>query len=191
MAAKRVNPGDQRLAFERVALPYLDALYGAALRLVHNRADANDLVQETVLRAYRSFHQFAIGTNCRAWLLTILYNNFRDHYRQNGREQPSVSGEIEQELEARMLLAEPLSRNPEEMLSDRMLGRQIANALKSLPEEFREALLLVDVQELNYQEVAEILEVPLGTVRSRISRARALMRTALIKLDCVRGKTGS
>jgi len=191
MAVKAANPGDKRLTFERVALPHLDAVYTAALRLIRDRDDANDLVQETILRAYRSFHQFTAGTNCRAWLFTILYNNFRDQYRQKNREHPCCSSEIEQELEAHILRDYAPSGNPEELLSDRMLGRRIASVLQELPEEFREAVILVDVQELNYQEVAQVLGIPLGTVKSRVSRGRALMRTALIKLDCVRGKTGS
>jgi RNA polymerase sigma-70 factor (ECF subfamily) len=191
MGVKAAKPGDKRLLFEQVALPHLDAVYSAALRLTHNRDDANDLVQETILRSFRFFDQFAKGTNCRAWLLTILYNNFRDRYRQNGREHPCISGEIEEELEAHTLLADMSFSNPEELLSDRMLGRRIERALNQLPEEFREALILVDVQELNYQEVADVLSVPLGTVKSRVSRARALMRSALVRLDCVRGKTGS
>jgi RNA polymerase sigma-70 factor (ECF subfamily) len=191
MPVKATRLGDMRLLFEQVALPHLDAIYDAALRLTHNRDDANDLVQETILRSFRFFHHFATGTNCRAWLLTILYNNFRDHYRRNGRERPCNSGEIEQELEAHTLLADMSFNNPEELLADRMLGRRIETALNELPEEFREALMLVDVQDLNYQEVADVLNIPLGTVKSRVSRARALMRTALIKLDCVRDKTGS
>ncbi|MGA2409330.1 MAG: sigma-70 family RNA polymerase sigma factor [Candidatus Binataceae bacterium] len=191
MAVKEARPGDKRLQFEQVALPHLDTVYTAALRLTHNRDDASDLVQETILRAFRFFHQFTAGSNCRAWLLTILYNNFRDRYRQNGRERPTNSGEIEQELEAHSLLADMSLNNPEELLSDRMIGRRIESALNGLPPEFRETLVLVDVQELNYQEVAEILAVPLGTVKSRVSRARALMRVALIKMDCARGKTGS
>jgi RNA polymerase sigma-70 factor (ECF subfamily) len=191
MRVKETRPGDKRLLFEKVALPHLDAVYSAALRLTRNRDDANDLVQETVLRGFRFFHQFTKGTNCRAWLLTILYNNFRDRYRENGREHPCRSGEIEQELEAHSLLTDMSVNNPEDLLSDRMLGRRIEQALNELPEEFRQALILVDVQELNYREVAEVLAIPLGTVKSRVSRARALMRTALIRLDCVRSKTGS
>jgi|SRR5271156_1810197 len=191
MAVKQARQGNKRLQFEQVALPHLDTLYTVALRLARNRDDANDLVQETILRAFRFFHQFANGSNCRAWLLTILYNNFRDRYRQNAREHPVDSGEIEQELEANRLLADISLGNPEQLVSDRILGRRIVSALNDLPEEFREAIMLVDVQDLNYQEVAEILAVPLGTVKSRVSRARALMRVALIKLDCARGKTGS
>src|SRR5271156_2351200 len=125
MGVKAARPGDKRLLFEQVALPHLDAVYSAALRLTRNRDDANDLVQETILRSFRFFHQFAKGTNCRAWLLTILYNNFRDLYRQNGREHPCISGEIEEELEAHTLLADMSFSSPEELLSVRMLGRRI------------------------------------------------------------------
>jgi RNA polymerase sigma-70 factor, ECF subfamily len=191
MGVKATRPGAKRLLFEQVALPHLDAVYTAALRLTRNRDDANDLVQETILRSFRFFHQFASGTNCRAWLLTILYNNFRDRYRQIGREHPCNSGDIEAQLEAHTLLADMSFNDPEELLSDRLLGRRLEEALNQLPGEFREALILVDVQELNYQEVADVLNVPLGTVKSRVSRGRALMRSALIKLDCMRGKTGS
>ena len=192
MAVKRVIAGDQRLKFEQAALPHLDAVYTAALRLARNPEDAEDLLQETILRAYRFFHQFAEGTNCRAWLLAILYNNFRNSYRRGAREQPAAtSEEFNREVEARSLLADQAQINPEELLASRMIGRQIELALNAIPAEFREALLLVDVQELNYQEVADVLEVPLGTIKSRVSRGRALMRAALRDFDRTRGKTGS
>lgn len=192
MAVKRVIAGDQRLKFEQTALPHLDAVYTAALRLARNPEDAEDLLQETILRAYRFFHQFAEGTNCRAWLLAILYNNFRNSYRRGAREQPAATSEdFNREVEARSLLADQAQINPEELLSGRMIGRQIELALNTIPAEFREALLLVDVQELNYQEVADVLEVPLGTIKSRVSRGRALMRAALRDFDRTRGKTGS
>lgn len=192
MAVKRVIAGDQRLKFEQAALPHLDAVYTVALRLARNPEDAEDLLQETILRAYRFFHQFAEGTNCRAWLLAILYNNFRNSYRRGAREQPAAtSEEFNREVEARSLLADQAQFNPEELLASRMIGRQIELALNAIPAEFREALLLVDVQELNYQEVADVLEVPLGTIKSRVSRGRALMRAALRDFDRTRGKTGS
>lgn len=180
------------MRFERVALPQLDAVYTAALRLTRNSDDAKDLMQETVLRAFRFFHQFTPGTNCRAWLLTILYNNFRNGYRRGAREQVSATSEaFDQAVEGQSLLADTARNNPEDLLAGRMLGRQIVKALDALPAEFREALLLVDVQELNYQEVAEVLEVPLGTVKSRVSRGRALMREALHELAAAHRKTGS
>jgi RNA polymerase sigma-70 factor, ECF subfamily len=192
MTARRVKFTDRRLRFERVALPHLDAVYTAALRLARNPDDAKDLMQETVLRAFRFFHQFTPGTNCRAWMLTILYNNFRNEYRRSAREQVGSTLEaFDQAVEGQSLLADAARNNPEDLLASRMLGRQIEKALDALPTEFREALLLVDVQELNYQEVAEVLEIPLGTVKSRVSRGRALMREALHELTAARRKTGS
>lgn len=192
MAVKRVIPGDQRLKFEQVALPHLDAVYTAALRLARNPDDAQDLLQETILRAFRFFHQFTEGTNCRAWLITILYNNFRNSYRRGSREQPAATNEdFDREVETDSLRRDQTGVNPEDLLGNRMLGYRIEAALETLPADFREALLLVDVQELNYQEVAIVLGVPLGTIKSRVSRGRALMREALRGFDRARGKTGS
>jgi RNA polymerase sigma-70 factor, ECF subfamily len=192
MAVKRVRSEEKRLDFERVVLPQLNAVYTAALRLARNPPDAEDLLQETVLRAFRFFHQFTAGTNCRAWLLTILYNNFRNSYRRCSREQPaSSSEEFDREIEAQSGFADQACINPEDLLAGRMIGRRIELALNAIPAEFREALLLVDVQDLNYQEVADVLEVPLGTIKSRVSRGRALLREALRGLDRVRGKTGT
>jgi len=192
MAVKRVIPPDQRLKFERAALPHLDAVYSAALRLTHHPDDAEDLLQETILRAYRFFHQFAEGTNCRAWLLAILYNNFRNAWRRTGREHPAVSNEeFDREIESQSLQSDQTQTNPEDLVGGRMMGSQIEVALNVIPAEFREALLLVDAQELNYQEAADVLGVPLGTIKSRVSRGRALMREALSDLHRVRVKTGS
>jgi len=192
MAVKRVIPADQRLAFEQAALPHLDAVYTAALRLARNPADAEDLLQETILRAYRFFHQFTEGTNCRAWLLAILYNNFRNSYRRGAREQPAATTEeFDREVETCSLRSDQTRINPEDLIGNRIIGHRIEAALNAIPRDFREALLLVDVQELNYQEVAEVLDVPLGTIKSRVSRARALLREALHGFERVRGKTGS
>jgi RNA polymerase sigma-70 factor (ECF subfamily) len=189
---KRGAQRDQRLQFEQTALPHLDALYTAALRLVRNSDDAKDLLQETILRAFRSFHQFRPGTNCRAWLLTILYNIFRTAYRRGGREQVANSvDEFDQEIEDLSFAEKNPRDNPEEIVAERSVGRLIQRGLATLPREFREALLLVDLQELNYQEVAEVLDVPLGTVKSRVSRGRALLRAALEKLAIAHGKTGT
>ena len=189
---KSGTSGNRRQRFEQTALPYLDAIYTAALRLARNPDDAKDLLQETILRAYRCFHQFKAGTNCRAWLLTILYNIFRTAYRRNAREQLAVtSEEFEQEVEEYSFAEDSPSGNPEDLAAQRMTGRLIERALDTLPKEFREALLLVDLHELNYHEVAEVLEIPLGTVKSRVSRGRMLMRVGLEKLSIVRGKTGT
>ncbi|HVN91527.1 MAG TPA: sigma-70 family RNA polymerase sigma factor [Candidatus Binataceae bacterium] len=183
---------DRRLRFEQAALPHLDALYTSALRLARNRDDAEDLLQDTVLRAYRSFHQFSPGTNCRAWLLTILYNHFRSDYRRGWREQLANTGdEFERELEASSIAQDEGQDNPEQIAAGHSTAQLIQKALTTLPEEFRETLLLVDLQELNYQEVSEVLAIPLGTVKSRISRGRTMLRVALEKLKIGVGKTGT
>jgi RNA polymerase sigma-70 factor, ECF subfamily len=192
MTVGRGSTRDERLRFERIALPHLDAVYTVALRLARNADDARDLLQETVLRAYQFFHQFTDGTNCRAWLLTILYNNFRNAYRRGTREQLATSNdEFEREMETQSLQADQARYNPEQLLASRTVQREIEKALNALPEDFREALLLVDVQDLNYHEVSEVLAVPLGTVKSRVSRGRALMRMALLPRAIMPGKTGS
>jgi RNA polymerase sigma-70 factor, ECF subfamily len=192
MAVKGGKPRDERLRFERIALPHLDAVYTAALRLARNSDDAKDLLQETVLRAYRFFSQFTEGTNCRAWLLAILYNTFRNAYRRGLREHVAPSNEdFDREVEAQSLLLDQGQHDPEQLLGGRVVARQIEEALNTLPEDFRESLLLVDVQDLDYKEVSAVLAIPLGTVKSRVSRGRALMRVALQKLAAARSKTGS
>lgn len=174
--------------FEQVALPHLDAVYTAALRLTRNPDDAKDLLQDTILRAYRFFDQFKLGTNCRAWLLTILYNNFRNAYRRGTRELLTSTPE---QFDHQALSLTDEHHNPEELVAGRMIARQFEAVLGTLSAEFREVLVLVDVQELNYQEVADVLDIPLGTVKSRVSRGRALMRQAMLKPIISRGKTGS
>jgi len=187
MAGKRESSQRTREAFEREVLPHLDSIYAMALRLARNPEDANDLLQDTVLRAYRFFHQFTPGTNSRAWVLTILFNNFRNGYRKSGREQVSQSeAEFTERLEAESLAADQTRSNPEALAFANVMEPEVTAALDSIPEEFRAALLLVDMQELSYQEVAGVLEVPIGTVKSRVSRGRSLLREAL--LNFARGK---
>ena len=180
MAAKRATGAEKRKLFEAEALPHLDAVYAMAVRLVHNADDANDLLQETVLRAWRFFEQFHPGTNCRAWLLTILFNNFRNGYRRASREQPaSATGDFDHRLEAVSLSDEPQEGNPETAAFARSMDREVESAFNSMPDEFRSALLLIDVQELSYRDASQVLEVPVGTIKSRVSRGRTLMRQAL------------
>jgi RNA polymerase sigma-70 factor, ECF subfamily len=160
-----------------VALVHLDALYHVALRLTRNRAEAEDVVQEAFLRAFRSFDRFNPGTNCRAWLFTILRNVFLNRVRSQGREvlEADVGGLDQMELTANA----QLERNPEERFLQTMLHGDVDRALATLPLAFREAILLVDVEGLTYREVAEVLDCPIGTVMSRLSRGRALLRRAL------------
>ena len=188
MADKGGTGEDRRKRFEDEALPHLDALYSMALRLSRNSDDAGDLLQETVLRAYRFFHQFEAGTNCRAWMLTIRFNNFRNGYRKASREQPAASAEdFERKLETESLRVDPAASNPEAMLSGQGMEGEVETALAALPAEFREAILLVDVEELSYQEVSGVLEIPIGTVKSRVSRGRAILRDSLSAFARARG----
>jgi len=180
MAAMRATGADKRKRFEAEALPHLDAVYAMATRLVHNPDDANDLLQETILRAWRFFDQFEPGTNCRAWLITILFNNFRNGYRRSSREQPASStADFDRRVEANSLAENPRQENPETTVGQRSMDREVEEAFNALPDEFRSALLLIDVQELSYQEASQVLEVPVGTIKSRVSRGRTMMRRAL------------
>jgi RNA polymerase sigma-70 factor, ECF subfamily len=188
MADKGGSGADRRRRFEDEALPHLDTLYTMALRLVRNADDAGDLLQETVLRAYRFFHQFESGTNCRAWLLTILFNNFRNGYRKSSREQPAASAdEFERKVEAESLRADPSGANLESVVSGNRMEGEVEAALTALPAEFREAILLVDIEELSYQEVSGVLNIPIGTVKSRVSRGRAMLRDSLTAFAKERG----
>ena len=180
----------KRALFEREALPHVNALYSAALRLARNPDDAQDLLQETMLRAYRFFGQYTPGTNCRAWLLTILYNNFRNGFRTAGREQPAARPEdFDRELDNRTFRDDPARDNPEALLLDSVMDHEVRHALESIPDDFRAALIMVDIEDLDYTEVARVLAIPIGTVKSRISRGRQLMRTALARFARARGLT--
>jgi RNA polymerase sigma-70 factor, ECF subfamily len=181
MAVKRDSGSSTRESFEREVMPHLDSIYSMALRLARNREDASDLLQDTILRAYRFFHQFTPGTNSRAWVLTILFNNFRNGYRKSGREQVSqTEDEFTDRLEAESLAADQSRSDPESLAFANVMTPELTAALDAIPEEFRVALLLVDVEELSYREVSEVLTVPVGTVKSRVSRGRSLLREALL-----------
>ena len=156
-----------RERFDTEALPYLKRLYGTAYRMTGNPADAEDLVQETLLRAFRSFDRFVPGTNLRAWLFTILH-----HVRTDGLRRARRAPRTEE------LAGEgPAVPPPQEALASG--GEDLARAIAALPEAFRLAVVLRDVEELSYGEIAQVLQVPLGTVMSRIHRGRALLRAAL------------
>jgi RNA polymerase sigma-70 factor, ECF subfamily len=163
--------------FEAVALPFMDALYGRAFNLTHSEADAGDLVQETYLRAYRAFAGFTPGTNCKAWLFTILYSIFVNQYRKGQRAPDTVSLE-ELEADFHRPLADENWEADFNALTNAELdwqGPEITAALGKLPENFRSAVLLVDVEELNYEEAAGVLDCPVGTLRSRLFRARKIL----------------
>jgi len=171
--------GDRSREFEEVALVHLDALYRSALWLTQNRAEAEDLVQEACLRAFRNFHRFNPGTNCRAWLLTILRNIFLNRRRRAEREVLEEDPAVwESSPESATLLASG-SENPEEELLQTLLHGDVDRALRALPLAFRETVVLADLEGLSYKEVAQVLGCPIGTVMSRLSRGRHLLRQAL------------
>ncbi len=163
--------------FEEVALVHLDALYRTALRLTHSRAEAEDLVQDTYLRAFRSFDRFDPGTNCRAWLFTIMRNLFLNRIRNHGREVLEADGGMVDVVGTPEL--RPGGGNPEEEFFQTVLHGDVDRALRDLPPTFREAVVLADLEGLSYREIAEVIGCPVGTVMSRLSRGRSLLRRAL------------
>jgi RNA polymerase sigma-70 factor (ECF subfamily) len=160
------SPGDE--AFSREALSYIDSLYGTALRLTRRAQDAEDLVQDTYLKAFRAAHQFERGTNLKAWLFTILHNTFRNMRRHSGRNPVDVDSEAVDRAADDVTGAS----TPEQILSRATLDADLQAALDALPGAFRQAVWLRDVEELSYAEIARVLDVPIGTVMSRISRGR-------------------
>lgn len=168
-------------------MPHLDLLFTTASYLTGNEHEANDLCQETMLRAYLSFHQYTAGTNCRAWLLTILRNLFlATRSRRRVEQVASTAEEFDRIVDRESLANDDASDTPETLMLKRSEDHAVQEALYNLPEDYKTALLLVFVEDLTYQEAAAVLEVPIGTVRSRISRARDRMRRALQSVGGVR-----
>lgn len=172
--------------FAEQAMPFMDKLYAAAMRMTRNPADAEDLVQETYLRAYRGFGGFQEGTNLKAWLYRILSNTFINTYRAKKRrvEEAQLDDVEEYSLYRRIggLESEAASRTPESEILDAMPEEVIKEALEALPEQFRLAVLLADVEGFSYKEISEITEVPVGTVMSRLHRGRKQLQNALYEL---------
>jgi RNA polymerase sigma-70 factor, ECF subfamily len=178
--------------FERDAMQYAPQLYSAALRMTRNPADAEDVVQETFLKAYRGYGTFKEGTNLKAWLYRILTNTYINRYRKQQRRPAEVElGEL-QDLYLFKRLGEEsgAERSTEESVLETMVDSDIKEALESLPEKFRMPVLLADVEEFSYKEIAEILDVPIGTVMSRLHRGRKALQKKLWSLAEQRGLTG-
>jgi len=179
--AERDTAEQKQASFAQWALSQKDYLYSACLYLTRQRDEAEELFQETYLRAFRFFHQFTPGTNCRAWLLTIMHNVFKTRFARNRHARHAVEFDtVSYEYEKKRLADGDASHdNPFDLLLSHMMDGEITDALQALPEEYRSALVLVDIEELTYEEAARVLECPIGTVRSRLARARRLLRAAL------------
>jgi len=179
------TPVDQkRTSFEQEALVHLDVLYRVALRLTGNAADADDLVQETMLKAYRSWDQYEKGTNAKGWLLTILRNSFINEYRRRIRHPETVDVDT---IEPFAVFGEVHEEDPQGAFFDRIVDDEVLRAIDNLPEAFRETLVLSDVEGMSYQEISKILSVPVGTVKSRLFRARQILQGKLYQYAVSQG----
>jgi len=177
--------------FEAEALPFVDQLYPAALRMTRNPNDAEDLVQETFVKAFASFHQYRPGTNLKAWLYRILTNTFINVYRKKQRDpyQGSTDELEEWQLGSAQSATSSSSRSAEAEAIDRMPASAVKDALQSIPEDFRLAVYFADVEGFSYQEIADIMKTPVGTVMSRLHRGRRLLRELLADYARERGIT--
>jgi len=175
--------------FDREVLPLLPGLYGAALRMTRNPADAEDLLQDATLRAFRGFSTFQEGTNLRAWLYRILTNSFINTYRKKQREPKTVDGpdDVDEWFLFDRLGSRSVERSAEEDVLDQIPDADVKEALESIPENFRMAVLLADVEGFSYKEIAEIMDVPIGTVMSRLHRGRKALEKALYGVAKERG----
>ncbi len=180
MFGKKSSPHARREKFEELAYPHMEALYNTALRLARNPLDAEDLVQEAFLRAYRFYHQFEEGTNFKAWIFKILTNTFINHYRKKTRGPQQVELEKIQpyypapnDEGAGTITADDFSHYQD------FFGDEINHALQQLSEDFRWVIILCDLEEFSYKEIATMLGIPIGTVMSRLSRARMQLQKLL------------
>lgn len=176
--------------FDEEIIPHMDALYNFALRLTSDPNDAEDLVQESIVKAYRFFSSYEKGTNAKAWMFRILKNSFINNYRKTSKKPSQVDyDEVSSYYES--IRAERTETSDLESLMFReLMDDDISNALSELPEDFRTVVLLCDVEGYTYEEIANMLDVPIGTIRSRLHRGRNLLKTELIEYAKKRGFTG-
>ncbi|MDQ3334896.1 MAG: sigma-70 family RNA polymerase sigma factor [Myxococcota bacterium] len=181
---------EKRAEFERQALVHTDSLYGAAYRLTRNARDAEDLVQDSLLRAYRFWDSFEQDSNCKAWLLRIVTNTFINEYQRKKRSREVLdAATAEQDATDGVLVQASASdrQSPEKVLLERSVSDDVQRALDNLPDDFRTAVVLCDVQGLSYKEIADIMQTPVGTVMSRLFRGRKLLAAALREFALAEG----
>lgn len=190
------KPTDRERLFEIEAMPHAEALFGAAVRLTRSHRDAEDLVQDTLLKAYTHFERYRPGTNCRAWMFKILTNTFINRYRRAQRDPVSLIDEesgrsLEERAEAPQASEYELTGANDADQIARMFGDEIGEALQRVPADFRMVVMLADVYDFSYRECADILECPIGTVMSRLYRGRRLLRASLAEYAVERGYIGA
>ena len=188
---KQKEKRDLEQIFHEEAMPHSSALFGAAMRFTKSQRDAEDLVQDTLLKAYLHFDKYKPGTNCKAWLFKILTNTFINRYRKQQRERVYLTGEDSRPIAERAVAKktselEPRDESESENL-ERLFGDEVGQALQGIPEDFRMVVLYADVYDFSYKECADILGIPIGTVMSRLYRGRRLLRAQLAEYAVVEG----
>lgn len=171
----------QQLDFQKEAMIHIDPLYSFALRMTGDPEDANDLVQETYMKAYRFFDSFEKGTNCKAWLFRILKNSYINKYRKEAKEPDKVDYDDIKEFYHSIKHSSLDSNDMQEKIFSSLLDDEVSRALESLPEDFREVVQLCDIEGFTYEEIANMVDCPIGTVRSRLHRGRKILRDKLLE----------
>jgi RNA polymerase sigma-70 factor (ECF subfamily) len=185
---EKESAAERKKRFERDALQYMNQLYAAAMRYTRNPEDAQDLVQDTYAKAYTSFHQFEPGTNLKAWLYRVLTTTFINTYRKDQRRPQTSDSELEDwQLAEASSHTSDQGKSTEDVVLENLPDSDIKNALAEIPEEFRMAVFLADVEGFSYKEIAEIVGVPAGTVMSRLHRGRKQLREKLTDYARERG----
>lgn len=180
MADRKLSDAAKRKEFEAEALPHMDALYRTALRLAKNKNDAEDLVQEAFAKAYRFWDKFELGSNCRAWLFKIMTNIFINEYRSKSRSPLQANiDDIDDNYLYGQLASSEMTENPEQTLFSKLFDDDVKKAIENLPDDFRLVAVLSFLEGFSYQEIAEIADLQLGTVKSRLHRGRKLLQKQL------------
>lgn len=181
------DPSVLRAEFEREAIPHMPALYTFAVRMTRDEDDASDLVQETYLKAYRFFDKFERGTNCKAWLFRILKNSYINRFRKTSKAPDTVEYDVIEEFYETIRDSSVETSVLEEQIFSQALDDEVSTALNRLPDEFRTVIILCDIENFTYEEIAEFIDCPIGTVRSRLHRARKILAAQLASYARERG----